>query len=544
MKPQRRTIDGHSLRWDDTLAQDAYQRGLWVESTLADRLDELARSAPDTTLVVDANTRLTAGALQQQATALAGTLAARYPVGSVVSFMLPNWHEAAIIYLAATLAGMVAHPILPSLRERDLAFLLEDVNSRIIFIPQQFRGQRHADMLAEIVAKLPNPPTVVVVRGDISGDISGDINSDTDSPHQHLTELLESSDKATLPEVDSNAVRMIMYTSGTTGRPKGVMHSHNSIHALIHQLGEHWLIEPGDQFLVASPISHIGGSIYAFEIPILLGASAVLMERWDADDAVALLTSQRCSHFAGATPFLTQLLDAAKRADTRLPDLKVFICGGASVPPTLIREARDYFDRARVTRVYGSTEVPVMTVGVVEPYDVNHAAETDGRAGIATLSLSDSGEILARGPQMLVGYHHAEDEASCFDDNGFFRTGDQGRWVDDDYLVISGRLKDIIIRHGENIAPKEIEDMLIGHPDIADIAIVGLPDPRTGERACAVIVPRSPATPDLNTLRNYLNTLGIAKFKIPEQVELWDSLPKNDAGKVLKHQIRSQLIGD
>lgn len=540
MKPQRRTIDGHSLRWDDTLAQDAYQRGLWVESTLADRLDELTRSAPDTTLVVDANTRLTAGALQQQATALAGTLAARYPVGSVVSFMLPNWHEAAIIYLAATLAGMVAHPILPSLRERDLAFMLEDVNSRIIFIPQQFRGQRHADMLAEIVAKLPNPPAVVVVRGDISGDI----NSDTNSPHQHLTELLESSDKATLPEVDSNAVRMIMYTSGTTGRPKGVMHSHNSIHALIHQLGEHWLIEPGDQFLVASPISHIGGSIYAFEIPILLGASAVLMERWDADDAVALLTSQQCSHFAGATPFLTQLLDAAKRADTRLPDLKVFICGGASVPPTLIREARDYFDRARVTRVYGSTEVPVMTVGVVEPYDVNHAAETDGRAGIATLSLSDSGEILARGPQMLVGYHHAEDEASCFDDNGFFRTGDQGRWVDDNYLVISGRLKDIIIRHGENIAPKEIEDMLIGHPDIADIAIVGLPDPRTGERACAVIVPRSPATPDLSTLRDYLNTLGVAKFKIPEQVELWDSLPKNDAGKVLKHQIRSQLIGE
>ena len=180
---------------------------------------------------------------------------------------------------------------------------------------------------------------------------------------------------------------------------------------------------------------------------------------------------------AGATPFLDGLLSAAERADTRLPDLKVFICGGASVPPSLIRRAADYFEKAAVTRVYGSTEVPVTTVGSLD--DVDHAADTDGRAGIADIKLVD-GEIRARGPQMLVGYLHPEDETASFDDEGYFRTGDLGRWVDDGYLVVTGRAKDIIIRNGENISPKEVEDILVGHPGIAEIAVVGVPDERTG----------------------------------------------------------------
>ena len=332
-----------------------------------------------------------------------------------------------------------------------------------------------------------------------------------------------------------------MYTSGTTGRPKGVLHSHNSIHALICQLREHWLVEPGDRFLVPSPIAHIGGSIYAFECPLLLGTTAVLMERWDADEAVGLMTAEGCTHMAGATPFLHQLLAAAERAGTRLAALKVFICGGASVSPSLIRRAAGYFERAIVTRVYGSTEVPVTTVGSTGPDDTDHAAETDGRPGIAEIRLSDTGEIRARGPQMLIGYRRPEDEAGAFDDDGFFRTGDLARWVDDDYLLVTGRAKDIIIRNGENISPKEVEDLLAGHPGIAEIAVIGLPHPRTGERACAVIVPGSAPVPDVTELRALLAAAGLATFKVPEQVVIWDALPKNDAGKVLKHQIRTTL---
>jgi acyl-CoA synthetase (AMP-forming)/AMP-acid ligase II len=211
------------------------------------------------------------------------------------------------------------------------------------------------------------------------------------------------------------------------------------------------------------------------------------------------------------------------------------------VPPSLIRRATGYFDRAVVSRVYGSTEVPVTTVGSLRPGDLDHAAETDGRAGIAEIRLH-SGEITARGPQMLLGYLHPEDEADAFDADGFFRTGDLGRWVDGDYLMVTGRSKDLIIRNGENISPKEVEDILVGELGIAEIAVVGLPDVRTGERACAVIVPASGPGPDLADLGRLLAAAGMAKFKTPEQVEIWDALPRNDAGKVLKHQIRATLI--
>lgn len=533
----RRIIAGRSIRWDEKRAQAAYAQGFWVRETLADTLASAVMNAPDRVLIIDGSVRIDAHTLHAQASALAQTLAARFPVGSVISFMLPNWHEAAVIYLATTLAGMIAHPVLPSLREHDLRFMLDDIDSRMVFIAEEFRGFKCAEMLARVVEQLDAPPQVVVVRGAAS-------------QHTAYASLLENVAPHALPTVDPDAVRMIMYTSGTTGSPKGVMHSHNSIHALIRQLGKHWLIEPGDKFLVAGPISHIGGSIYAFECPLLLGATAVLMKRWDADAAVGHLLTERCTHFAGATPFLTQTLAEAKRAETRLPDLKVFICGGASVPPSLIREAADYFENAVVTRVYGSTEVPVTTVGVISRSDIAHAADTDGQAGIATIKLIDAtgaisaaGEVLAQGPQMLAGYVHPEDEASVFDAEGYYRTGDLGRWVDDDYLVIVGRSKDIIIRNGENIAPKEIEDLLVSHPDIAEIAIVGLPDPKTGERACAVIVPSRATHPDVASLRAFLDARGVAKFKMPEQVAIWEALPKNDAGKVLKHRIRTTLLG-
>jgi acyl-CoA synthetase (AMP-forming)/AMP-acid ligase II len=507
-------------RRDDARAADAYARGWWVNGTLADSLAEAAQRTPQRVVVIDGDYRLDCRHLYEQSTALAQDMLARVPIGSVVSFMLPNWHEAAVIYLAATLAGMVVNPILPSLRDRELLFILQDADSRMIFVPAVFGRHDYVAMLNRVSSQMASPPEVVVVRGG------------TALAAEHARDV-------ELPSLDPDAVRMILYTSGTSGHPKGVLHSHNSIHALICQIREYWQVQPGDRFLVPSPIAHIGGSIYAFECPLLLGTTAVLMDRWDGDEAVKLMQAEHCTHLAGATPFLEQLLAASERAGTRLPELKLFICGGASVSPSLIRRAASYFERAAVTRVYGSTEVPVTTVG--SPLDADRAADTDGRAGFAEIKLDD-GEICARGPQMLVGYLHPEDEAQAFDADGYFRTGDLARWVDDDYLVVTGRTKDVIIRSGENIAPKEVEDILIGHPGIAEIAIVGLPDDRTGERACAVIVPTERPGPDVASLRSFLEDQGVARFKAPEQVVIWEDLPRNDAGKVLKDRIRASLM--
>jgi len=530
------------VRVDELRAADAYRRGLWVRETLADSLRDAASATPRRTVLVDGDIRLDCKSLYEQATAMAKALMGRMPAGSVVSFMLPNWHEAAVVYLAATLAGMVVNPILPSLRDRELAFILSDADSRAIFVPSAFGKHDYLAMLDRVTGELASPPEVVVVRGE---ERSLPLEKSPKSRavrnvrgHTPYASLFTDDGPAPLPVLNPDTVRMILYTSGTTGRPKGVLHTHNSIHALIRQIGEHWRVDKGDTFLVPSPIAHIGGSIYAFECPLLLGTTAVLMERWDADAAVSLMLAERCTHMAGATPFLEGLLAAAERADTHLPDLKVFICGGASVPPSLIRRASAYFELAAVSRVYGSTEVPVTTVGSL--HDPDHAADTDGRAGIADIKLVE-GEIRARGPQMLVGYLHPEDETASFDDEGYFRTGDLGRWVDDGYLVVTGRAKDIIIRNGENISPKEVEDILVGHPGIAEIAVVGVPDERTGERACAVIVGTDQRAPGLGDLRDLLMSQGLAKFKIPEQIVIWDALPKNDAGKILKHQIRATL---
>jgi acyl-CoA synthetase (AMP-forming)/AMP-acid ligase II len=525
---RRTTASGWRIRWDNALAEQAYAEGWWRDDTCADALRQIARQDPDRILIVDGETLLTARALLDRAKCLAQVMLPRFAPGSTVSFMLPNWHEAAVIYMAATLAGMVAHPILPSLRDQDLRFMLADIKSRMIFVPSAYRGHDYAAMLTRVGAQLQVPPEVIVLRGDAGS-------------HTAFEALRAEGGSAPLPALDANDVRMVLYTSGTTGSPKGVMHTHNSLGALIRQIGAHWLIEPGDRFLVPSPISHIGGSIYAFEMPLMLGTTAVLMESWDPTAAIEIMLRERVTHMAGATPFLKALLAAARAAETRLPDLKLFICGGASVPPSLIDEASAYFEKAIVSRVYGSTEVPVTTVGVISHSDREHAATTDGCPGIAIVGLSEVGEICARGPQMLVGYVHSEDEASAFDEAGYFRTGDQGCWVDRDYLVVTGRIKDIIIRNGENIAPKEIEDLLVGHPGIAEVTIVGVPDTKTGERAVAVIVARHGATVDVASLNSFLSQQGVAKFKYPESVFVWDTLPRNDAGKVLKAVVRERL---
>jgi acyl-CoA synthetase (AMP-forming)/AMP-acid ligase II len=530
----RKLIDGRWVRWDDERAADAYARGWWVRGTLADSLRDAARRTPRRLVLIDGDCRLDCQTLYAQASTLAQALLARMPVGGVVSIMLPNWHEAAVIYSAATLAGMVVNPLLPSLRERELRVLLADVGTRMIFVPEAWRGHDLASMAAAVAGRMDIG--VVAVRGE-------------STEHTRYANLLAyPAEPHDLPAVDPDGVRLILYTSGTAGRPKGVLHTHNSVHALIRQIGDHWLVTDGDRFLVPSPTAHIGGSIYAFECPLLLGTTAILMDHWSADDAVHLMQTEGCTHLAGATPFLDQLLAAARRYGSRLPDLKMFICGGAAVSPSLIRSATAYFDRAVITRVYGCTEVPVITVGAPEVDDADHAADTDGRSGLAEVKIADddtaaarAGELLARGPQMFAGYLDPEDDRDSFDAAGFFRTGDLGRWVDNDYLVVTGRVKDVIIRSGENISPKEIEDALAGHPDIEEVAVVGLPDARTGERACAVVVPRSTPGPDVSALRSFLTAQGVARFKAPEQVAIWAALPRNDAGKVLKEAIKSVL---
>jgi acyl-CoA synthetase (AMP-forming)/AMP-acid ligase II len=537
---KRRTAQGWSLRIDRDRAQLARDGGWWLDKTAADYAEELAAKEPNRILVVDAVRTLDAATLLGEAKTLArGFVKRGFRPGDVVSMMLPNWHESTVVALAACIAGVVLHPIVTAYREAEVAFMLGDCDSRLIFVPEVFRGHDFAAMMKAVCERLDRPPEVVIVRGE-RGDFTG-----------YARMFQEDVDGIALPKVDPDSVKILIYTSGTTGRAKGVIHTHNSSLAVCVQVNRHWRVNGDDRFFIPSPVGHIGGSMYAFDMPVLFGARAVLQDVWDADEGVKIIDEQGCTFIAGATPFLQQLLASSRAVGSRLPSMRLFICGGASVPPALIREAKDYLTNCTVTRVYGSTEVPVATVGSPDPGDTDHAAETDGRPGAATAKLVDGdgkegeeGEIWLRGPQMLVGYLHLEDEQSTFDKDGFFRTGDLARRVDGSYLVVSGRSKDLIIRNGENISPKEVEDILVQHPKIADIAIVGLPNQKTGERACAVIVPRSGEEPDVADLRSFLEERRVARFKIPEQVELWTELPRNPAGKILKNKIRDALLAE
>ncbi len=370
----------------------------------------------------------------------------------------------------------------------------------------------------------------------------------THGDHTAYASLLEQkSDGEEMPALDPDAVRMILYTSGTTGRPKGVLHSHNSIHALICQLRDHWLIEPGDKFLVPSPIAHIGGSIYAFECPLLLGTTAVLMERWDPDEAVKIMAAEGCTHMAGATPFLEGLLAAAERADTRLPDLKVFICGGASVPPSLIRRAAAYFERAVVTRVYGSTEVPVTTVG--SPTDPEHAADTDGRRrhrGHQARRARRRAVRVGRDPRPRTP--DAGRLPKSRGRAGLFRR--RRLFPHRRSRAVGGRRLPRRDRPGQgHHHPQRREHRAEGdrghsrrpprHRRRSPSSACPMPAPESGRvrSSCR----RPPPAPTSTACAAFLADYGVAKFKVPEQVVIWDSLPKNDAGKVLKHQIRAAL---
>ena len=385
--------------------------------------------------------------------------------------MLPNWHEAAVVYLGGDVGRDGGQPD-PAVAARPrAAFILDDVDSRMIFVPGDFRQPR--------LRRDAGPRDR---RDGLAARGRGGARRRTAATPPYASLFEPTSDADGAPGARPRRRADDPVHLGHHRTPKGVLHSHNSIHALIRQIRDHWLVDAGDKFLVPSPIAHIGGSIYAFECPLLLGTTAVLMDRWDADEAVALMTG-RALHPHGGRHAVPRA--AARRPpsgpDTRLPDLKVFICGGASVPPSLIRRAAAYFDRPWSPACTGRRRCRSPPSG--SPDDTDHAADTDGRAGIA--DINDCRRRARSAPAARRCWSATcipRTRRDAFDDDGYFRTGDLGRWVDDDYLVVTGRAKDIIIRNGENISPKEIEDILVGHPGIAEIAVVGVPD-RADRRA-------------------------------------------------------------
>ncbi|MEC7764885.1 MAG: AMP-binding protein [Pseudomonadota bacterium] len=479
---------------------------------------DLTAQDPDREVIRDGERRLTRGEMLDMALRL-GAAFERMGLtpGAPIAFQLPNWWEAAVINLACALFGYRIVPLLPIYRKAELQVILPACGVEAIFLPPASDKVDHP----AIVAALDTPPAhVVTVRGA--------------APDASRFDDLIAGPPAEPSLPDSRDAKIVIFTSGSTGRPKGVIHTHDSLDAVVRNTAGFWSLGAEDVMYVPSPIGHIGGSIYAFEFPWITGCRTVLEDRWEPARAVARIDAEGATFMAGATPFLTGLLSAVDAAGSALPSLRRFICGGASVPPELVRRALAAWPQAIVSRAYGSTEVPLACPGIRDRASAEAQAETDGETALDLVL--DEGEICVRGPQMFVGYLDPEDDAGAFTRDGFFRMGDLGEVVDDRFIVITGRKKDIIIRKGENISPLEIENALLAHPLVDQVAIVGAPDPERGEMVVAFVV----AEPgfDFAAMTVHLTAAGFARQKFPERLERVEALPMNAVGKVQKPALR------
>lgn len=508
---------------------------VWQRKTLADLARAQAAAAPDFVCFIDGEGQYTFAEVLAEAEALSASLHARgLAAGDVIAFQVPNWREAAVINLAAALSGFVINPIVPIYRDAEVTMMLGDCRAAAIFVPESFRKVDYAAMARRCQQSLPDLAHVFTVRGSGPDDFAALVEAGRDTSFE-------------APPVDPLGVKMVLYTSGTTGRPKGVLHSHCTLAHIVAASGRHWGLAEGEATLMPSPVTHVSGYANGLEAPFICGIRSVLMESWNAQDALALIEQHNCVGTVAATPFLVELAAAARAAGTGLPSFRFFACGGAAVPADLIPAANAAFDNCKAFRVFGASEVPLVTFGW--PHDDHLAATTDGEVIDYEVRIVDhddrdlpcgiEGEILARGPGMMMGYADATQTAEAITPDGFFRTGDLGVIDNNGAITITGRKKDLIIRGGENISAKEIEDVLHTHPAVKEAAVVAMPHERLGEGVCAYVILVGEA--DAAALVAHVGASGLARQKIPERFEFVEDFPRTASGKVRKDRLRAMV---
>jgi cyclohexanecarboxylate-CoA ligase len=451
---------------------------------------------------------------------------------------LPNWLESIVLHHAVIRIGAVSNPIVAIYREREVGFILKQSKARVYICPSVFRGFDYAAMIGKLRSTLPDLRHVVVVGG---GGGAGTLS---------FEELMADAGDPIPVQRSANDVILLLYTSGTTADPKGALHTHNTLGYENRSIIDLYATTPDDTIFMPSPLTHITGLLYGVQMPFIVKASVVLQDVWDVDRALELIDKYNCTWCMGATPFLHGL---ANRSANGASPLRFFACGGADVPPDLVREATSRLG-AFVTRVYGSTEYPTALSGAPgDPLD--KCAGTDGRPiadAQARVVLADGqhagvgmeGELQVRGPEMFVGYLDDRLNEDSFTPDGWFRTGDLAQRDAEGYFQITGRIKDIILRGGENISAKEVEDLIFEHPKVSEAAVVAKPDPVMVERVCAFVVPMPGEDVDLPEMVAYLRQRGIANQKLPEFLVVVDELPRTASGKIQKFRLRDRLRQD
>lgn len=523
--------------WVDQDRAIAYlASGEWPGRTLDDLFVERVRCRGDAPAVVDGPHRRTWAELGRDVGVAAGWLRDRgVGPGDVVAIMLPNWWESVVLHLAAARLNAVINPLHMIYRQNELAYVLAQMRPKVVAYPAVFRSTDYAGVIEDALAEAPEPFVALPVRTASDTFLAG-------------TRVVDHE-----PGGLSTDVVLTLFTSGTTAAPKGVLHSHDTLLRAARHLEELLDVVPEDRILMPSPITHVAGLLYAIVVPLLTGSTVVLQDVWEQDAAIEIIVREGCTICGGATPFYRGLVDAtiARGLSPDEVPLDRATCGGAGVPPQLIREAQERMG-TRLSRIYGLSEGIIVTAS--GPYDpIEQRSGTDGavlpgfEVRVVDLEGHDvpvgtDGELVLRGPSTFLGYLDAEHNATSFTDDGFFRSGDLVRMDEHGCIQVTGRIKDIIIRAGENISAREVEDLLVLHPRIDDVAVVGVPDDLVGERACAFVECREPGDLDLDGIVAFLREQRIAPQKLPELAFVTAELPRTGSGKVQKPVLRALAL--
>ncbi len=500
--------------------------------TLWELVEARAKLDPDTRMAVDESGReITFGEFKERAERVAAALQERgIGPGDVITWQLPTWIESMLLVAAIARLGATQNPILHIYREREVGFCARQAKAKLLVVPSVFGGFDFEAMAHEIASTTPGLEVLV---------------SDRSLPEADPSSLPS-------PPTSGNEVRWLFYTSGTTADPKGAQHTDETIHAVAKGMAERLAVTADDRNALAFPFPHIGGITWLFT-SLMTAMPNILFQAFVPDQVVEVLDREGVTLAGSGTVFHQVYLAAQRSADAPIfTQVRGFPGGGAPKPPALHYEMKEGFPQsAGILSGYGLTEAPILTMASVDDDDEDLAnsegspmpgvvlklVKTDGTVA----GVGEEGEVRAKAPQLMLGYLDVALDEEAFDDEGYFRTGDLGVLNERNMLTITGRLKDIIIRKGENVSAKEVEDHLYRHPKVADVAVIGLPDARSGERVCAVVATAEGAEPlEFDEMAAFLKDEGLMIIKVPEQLEVVDAIPRNPAGKILKRELQDR----
>lgn len=520
------------------------QQGLWGDASLADYWQQTARAMPDKIAVVDNHgASYTYSALDHAASCLANWMLAKgIESGDRIAFQLPGWCEFTVIYLACLKIGAVSVPLLPSWREAELVWVLNKCQAKMFFAPTLFKQTRPVDLILPLQNQLPQLQQIVGV--DKLAPATSSLS---------LSQIIaDNTPLTTAITTHGDELAAVLFTSGTEGLPKGVMLTHNNILASERAYCARLNLTWQDVFMMPAPLGHATGFLHGVTAPFLIGARSVLLDIFTPDVCLALLEQQRCTCMLGATPFVYDLLNVLEKQPADLSALRFFLCGGTTIPKKVARECQQR--GIKLLSVYGSTESsPHAVVNLDDP--LSRFMHTDGyaAAGVEIKVVDDArktlppgceGEEASRGPNVFMGYFdEPELTARALDEEGWYYSGDLCRMDEAGYIKITGRKKDIIVRGGENISSREVEDILLQHPKIHDACVVAMPDERLGERSCAYVVLKAPHhSLSLEEVVAFFSRKRVAKYKYPEHIVVIEKLPRTASGKIQKFLLRKDIM--